>query len=72
MSNILRYVLDKYPKSCDNCPFFSRKPYRSHNEVGFMAVCDLGYHKGHDTRDMNSLYDLCSLENDERVGVECG
>ena len=53
MSKVISYsiVLDEYPKTCDECPFLSRRRYQCHNERGIVYDCLLGFMLGCDTRD---------------------
>ena len=59
------WVLDEYPKTCDECPFFHKEPYHDNGYLGYYALCDLGYMKTGDTREFSGReirWPKCNIE----------
>lgn len=63
------YVIDKYPTSCKECPFYHETTYRDGAYEGTQGKCVLGYMRHHDTREYDSskLFNKCDISNDNRV-----
>lgn len=67
----LKWVLERKPEFCGECPAFSLHEYQCHNERGYVASCALGYMAGHDMRDYGGgrLFPGCNIENDSDVTI---
>lgn len=63
------YVIDKYPTSCKECPFYHETAYKDNAYEGRQGGCLLGYMRHCDMREYNSsqLFDKCDIANDNRV-----
>lgn len=64
------YTLERYPKNCDECPFYSMLEYHCHNEYATEEVCALGYGAERGIRDGMDLFQYCTIKEDERVLAE--
>lgn len=71
MSTIVHstYVIDKYPTSCKECPFYHETTYKDNAYEGRQGGCLLGYMCHCDMReyDSNTLFDKCDITDDNRV-----
>ena len=68
---LIALELERYPRSCDECPAFHTSWYRCHNEHGIEGQCNLGYMDNDDMRDFNGgvLYHNCGIKGDPRVRI---
>ena len=57
------YVIDKYPTSCKECPFYHETAYKDNAYKGRQGGCLLGYMRHCDMREYNSsqLFDKCGV-----------
>lgn len=67
---LIALELERYPRSCNECPAFHTSRYQCHNESGVEGHCDLGYMDG-DMRDFYGrvLYHGCDIKNNPRVRI---
>ena len=68
-----KYVIDEYPKTCDDCPFLSSRRYQCHNDRGVVYDCQLGFMLGCDTRDYpvgKRRFDECHIEKLGNVVID--
>lgn len=65
------YELERYPRKCKECPAFSKREFRCHNEVGYEGVCEFGFFKNADMRDFtgNTLSELCKIDKLDNVKI---
>ena len=75
MTKVVSYsiVLDEYPKTCDECPFLSRRRYQCHNEQGTVYDCSIGFMLGCDTRDYpveQRRFTECHIEECDDVRLD--
>ena len=73
VDSIRMWLIDKYPTDCDECPFFSERPYRDNAYQGYFGVCELGYMKHGDTREFSGRgvrWPRCDIEHHPYVFVE--
>ena len=75
MAKVVSYsiVLDEYPKTCDECPFLSRRRYQCHNEQGTVYDCSIGFMLGCDTRDYpveQRRFTECHIEECDGVRLD--
>lgn len=63
------YVIDKYPTSCKECPFYRETTYKDNAYEGRQGGCLLGYMRHCDMREYDSsqLFSRCEIANDNRV-----
>lgn len=63
------YVIDKYPTSCKECPFYHETTYKDNAYEGRQGGCLLGYMRHCDMREYDSsqLFSRCEIANDNRV-----
>ena len=63
------YVIDKYPTSCKECPFYHETTYKDNAYEGKQGGCLLGYMRHCDMReyDSSTLFDKCDITDDSRV-----
>lgn len=68
---LIALELERYPRSCDECPAFHTSHYQCHNESGVEGSCELGYMNNCDMRDFDGLclFELCNIKNDPRVRI---
>lgn len=72
VTSYCEWVLDEYPKTCEECPFFKKEPYRDNGYQGHYALCDLGYMRTGDTREFSGheiRWPRCDIENHPYVFV---
>ena len=68
-----KYIIDEYPKTCDECPFLSRRRYQCHNEQGIVYDCYIGFMLGCDTRDYpveQRRFTECHIEECDSVHLD--
>ena len=68
-----KYIIDCYPKTCDECPFLSRRRYQCHNEQGIVYDCSIGFMLGCDTRDYpveQRRFTECHIEECDGVRLD--
>ena len=75
MTKVVSYsiVIDEYPKTCDECPFLSRRRYQCHNEQGIVYDCSIGFMLGCDTRDYpveQRRFTECHIEECDGVRLD--
>lgn len=73
VDSICTWVIDKYPTDCDECPFFSERPYRDNAYQGYFGVCGLGYMEHGDTREFSGRgvrWPNCDIEHNTNVFLE--
>ena len=63
---VQNWTISKYPTHCRKCPFYHEVEYWVHNDRGDQGICDLGYHREHDTRD-RTVWEYCEIRTDPRV-----
>ena len=69
---VTRYLLERYPQHCAECPAFRQYPYQCHNERGMEGDCMLGYMAHSDMRDFsgNTRFEGCCIESDPNVALK--
>lgn len=63
--------LERYPKTCKECPLFHTTLYECHNERGSEGHCDLGYMNNYDMRDFDGwcLFRGCNIQDNPDVTI---
>lgn len=68
-----KYIIDEYPKTCDECPFLRKSRYQCHNEQGTVYNCFFGFMRGCDTRDYpveKRRFTGCHIEDCDGVNLD--
>ena len=55
ISEYTEYEIDEYPRTCEECPFLQKRPYRDNAYTGVYYLCDLNYMDHGDTREFDVL-----------------
>ena len=73
ISEYTEYEVDEYPRTCKECPFLQRRPYRDNAYTGVYYLCDLNYMDHGDTREFDVLrrrWKDCDIEHCKGVFLE--
>lgn len=68
---IKSFLIDEYPKTCKECPFFYKIGYSmsDSDREGLEGRCELGFMNKFDTRDFNGdeLFRLCKIKENPYI-----
>lgn len=73
ISEYTEYEIDEYPRTCKECPFLQKRPYRDNAYTGVYYLCDLNYMDHGDTREFDVLrrrWKDCDIEHCKGVFLE--
>lgn len=73
ISECIEYEIDEYPRTCKECPFLQKRPYKDNAYTGVYYLCDLNYMDHGDTREFDVLrrrWKDCDIEHCKGVFLE--